>query len=231
MNMRKYGLWMLLLVLSSSAAVAAPAVTEAGRCCSGTVHGHTLGDWQQLYWQWLLSGAIPSRVGDVQFMPLPDGTPNDGTGTPENPVIYVGELSITFRPGTALMLPLSDWVGESYTRASMTPDDDPGYPPKDFIVSQSVRLTLDGRPLVDSRHQRLDRLYSEATYFPAPIDYAAPEERAPGIYADAALWVKGLGIVIEAMPVGRHVLRLDLDAHDGTGYQNTWYITVAPRRR
>jgi hypothetical protein len=33
------------------------------------------------------------------------------------------------------------------------------------------------------------------------------------------------------MPVGRHVLRLDLDAHDGTGYQNTWYITVAPRRR
>ena len=226
--MRKLSAW-LMIVAFAGVPILASADAGTLACCQGQIYGHTLGDWQRLYWEWALGASDQQGEGRVFFMPIPEGTPNDGAGTPEDPVIYIGKLSIRLRAGRPFMLPVSAWIGESYTRRSLTPDDDPATPPKAFFTGQQVRLSLDGRQIINSSRQRLDRIYSEANFFTAPIDYVPPQNRGGGVFADAALWVKGLGIVLPPLPPGRHVLRLAVDSKVGYGFLNTWHITVIPR--
>src|SRR5690242_19735785 len=96
----------------------APPVSDA--------YGKTLSEWLSTYWQWNLSTAQDlnqSTVGRVQLLPLPSEEFLGGSGTPNDPYVLVGELAITVRPGTPLVLPLLTLYGETYNNG--TPDDDP----------------------------------------------------------------------------------------------------------
>lgn len=47
-------------------------------------YGKSLTEWQLLYLTWLLGGDPVDHVGQVRFLPLPQGTPQG-----EDPVIFV----------------------------------------------------------------------------------------------------------------------------------------------
>src|SRR5262245_5263954 len=79
--------------------------------------GKTLAEWQKLYWTCALGGSQESQVGQVLFMPIPQGEPDDGAGTPEDPTIFVGELDMSLAPGTAFVMPIFVFNGESYVEA------------------------------------------------------------------------------------------------------------------
>jgi hypothetical protein len=110
--------------------------------------GKTLSEWQKLYWTWALGGSPESQVGHVLFMPIPQGVPDDGAGTPEDPVISVGELDVTLKPGTAFVMPVFVFVGESYVEDE--PDDDPAVFPAGLFTNAEVLVKLDNHPLIDS---------------------------------------------------------------------------------
>lgn len=131
---------------------------------------------------------------------------------------------------------MSVWMGESYTRDSLTPDDDANYPPKDRFTTEGVSLTVDGRAVVDSTRRRLDCVYFDAVFFTTPVVYPAPDfrytnDQGVGVYADAAIWVKGLGIDLPPLPPGKHTMHLLVDTKDGYGYDNTWHVTVKPPKK
>lgn len=140
-------------------------------------------------------------------------------------------MSLTVPEDLTLVLPLSNWIGEGYTRASLTPDDDPGQPPKSYFTGQRVSLTIDGKTVLDSARGGLDCAYFDAVYFTAPIPYDPPQFRyttdaGVDVYASAALWIKGLAVNLSDLPRGRHVVHLLVDSLAGYGYDNTWTITV-----
>lgn len=96
-------------------------------------------------------------------------------------------------------------------------------------------VTLDGRAVVDSR-RGLDCSFFDSVYFAAPIDYPVPDYRyttdtGVDVFADAALWVKGIATVLPPLLPGHHTIHLTVDTGAGYGYDNTWNLTVRPPKR
>jgi hypothetical protein len=184
------------------------------------------------YWTWSLGASARQQVGRSYFVALPEGTPNGGDGSPGNPVIYTGGASFMVVAGTTLVLPLSMWIGEAYTRASVTPDDDPSEPPKAFFTGQVVTLEVDGQKVVDSARQGLGCQYMDAAYFDDairyhPAEYRYTNDRGIDVAASAAIWVKGLIATIAPLAPGRHTIHLSVDTLAGWGYDNSWLVTVS----
>ena len=186
------------------------------------------------FWEWNLGASSSQSSGKFFFVPLPDGTPNDGDGSVGNPVIYAGSTSFRVGPRSTLVLPLSMFVGEAYTRDSLVPDDSPSLAPRESFMVQKVRLTLDGRVLLESARTSLACAFVPAQYFVAPIGYDPPQYRYTSdqgvdVFASAALWVTGLAVNVPPLEPGRHRLHLFVDTRQGYGYDNTWTITVERR--
>jgi len=215
----------LKLLLSFLACVlGASAATAAGvLCCPPQLDfwGRSLGEWNMLYWYWSLGGPQDDHVGHVAFLPIPAGDWAGGTGAYDDPALYVGHLDWTCEPGTAFVLPMSCWIGETYDPALGIPDDQPL--DASIWLSSHVRVTLDGKRIIT----KAAPYYWGPVWFPEPVMY--PEPTSYG--SIGALWVQGIGFVHPPLSVGRH--RLDLhsefmepDLNIGTRYHNTWTIIV-----
>jgi hypothetical protein len=218
-----------LLVLLASTLLASTSL--AGERCAAGASPADLARTERGYWTWALGGGGRQQSGDSYYVALPDGTPNDGDGSVDNPVIYTGSARFSVRANVTLVLPLSAYIGEGYTRASLTSDDDPSQPPKAFFTDQRVLLTVDGRPVVDSSRRSLACQYFDATYFHAPVVYNPPEYRytsdaGADVYAASALWVKGIAANLAPLAPGQHTIHLVVDTLAGWGYDNTWTVTV-----
>jgi hypothetical protein len=199
------------------AAPIAPPVSHA--------YGKTLTEWLSTYWRWSLSTAQDldqSTVGHVQLLPLPSEDFLGGSGTPNDPLAFAGELAITIRPGTPFVLPLLTLYGETYNNGM--PDDDPAA----FVgTTMSATLTIDGLTVLstanDSAFTVPTTSFHPAVVYPEPTSYGSV----------AAIWFQALGFVSPPLPVGLHVIHLNgaLDVPDffSETFDNTWTVTVSPR--
>ncbi len=192
---------------------AAPAQSHA--------FGKSLTEWMTLYWQWSIGGG-PDHVGHVSFLPQPaPGAPVSGDFSFDDPGVFVGELEVRLRPGTAFVLPVSAWVGESYLPELGFSDDSP-LDPSVFTIAE---VMLDGKSLIDSSNLG-DYNYGPA-YFDPPIAYEDPT----GYGANAAIFVQGVGFVHGPLSKGTHTLTLvsaiQIPEYDlGVMFMNTWTIVV-----
>ena len=197
---------------------------EASATSKGVCQGYSkaiLVPAMESYWRWNLDGG-PQNVGPLYMVPLPAGEKIS-----DDPLITQGTESFSVRVGRIMVLPLTFFLGESYDDGS---SDDPADFPLDFKGSQ-VRLTVDGRVVVDSNRMKLDCLYVPPTYFRKPIDYAQPTDYG----SVAAEWMNGLGVLLPPLPPGQHIIELQVvsplrDVFDvDVGYYNTWHVTVTRR--
>ena len=156
-------------------------------------------------------------------MPQPVGEPISGSGTPEDPIVLLGEMAITLHPGTPFVLPLVGVVGERYEGYPGTPDDDPAF----FTgTTMSANLTIDGKTIVSNANQAA--FFIPVTFFDPIVTY--PEPTPYG--SVAAVWFDGIGAVSPPLSVGVHVIHLDatlvVPGAFGITYDNTWTVTVSP---
>lgn len=182
--------------------------------------GKTLAEWNTAYWTWFLQGGSPEtgQVGHVLFLPIPQ----DGVPSGENPVVYVGELDVTMRRGTAFVLPVLAYLGERYGESGV-PDD--AFLPREIFTEGVIKVELDGATLIDGAVDDLDAYYYEAS-FAQPIPYGVPQPRGE-FTAVAGIWTQGIGFVYPPMSVGQHTLTLYSEYKGfGVAYSNTWHITV-----
>jgi hypothetical protein len=195
-----------------------------------------LADWLSIYWRWLYAGADPtqSKVGRVQLIPLPNGTQTGGTGTPDDPAVYVGQLDITLPPCTPFVLPEFAWVGERYAGYPAVPDD---LPIDKHVLLAGVHpfLTIDGWTIMSDANKR--KFYVPVTMFDPIVVYPTPSP----YNSVAAVFFQGNGFVGKPLSPGKHVIRLyepfiipagaypGMPAGFGTVYDNTWIITVPPK--
>lgn len=223
---------MLLAIFAATALWVAPVAAgdNANHVAQPASHiyGKILKEWLSIYWRWYLTGADPahSMVGPVKLMPLPVGEYVSGSGTPQDPALYRGQLEITLRPWTPFVLPLSGWYTERYNNG--TPDDPPA--PNDvYLAGVSPSFYIDGRRIVSDQNERF--FYVPPTAFDPIVVYPTPTSY--GSYA--ALGFQGHGIVSLPLPVGRHVMHLYEPYILNYGpfssnviYDNTWIVTVTP---
>jgi len=207
----------LLLVWTPQAQAAANAPLPP----QSKAFGKTLAEWHKLYWQWYLGFTAEGQVGNVLFMPLPTGTPND-----EKPPISVGELNVTLRPGTAFVLPILTWIGETYVEN--LPNDTPLGEVN--FSGATVKVTLDGQTLLDSTTEAIGKYYYGVVTYNPPLIYPEPQPRGENATAKGVIFAQGLGFVHNPLSVGKHTLELyAVSTGLGFGYHNTWHITVDPK--
>ena len=202
-----------------------PAMAGGGHgkdgICSRAGHAYTraVALSQQFYWPWNLGASNHQTVGPLFMVPLPEGTP-----VSEDPFVLQGSTSFDVKPGRTLVLPISVYLGEAYDDGS---EDDPADSPIDFAASLLI-LTVDGRVVADSSRSSIDCLDFGTVRFAKPIPYETPTDYG----AVAAVWVKGLGVLLPPLRPGDHQIELqvvtptaDLFGVD-VGYYNTWYVHV-----
>lgn len=197
-------------------------------------HGKTLTQWMGIYWSWSYGTGgdlAQSQVDGVQLMPLPSGTQTGGTGTPEDPAVYVGKLEITLPPGTPFVLPEYSWVGELYQDGSQ----DPPMANAVALASGHPTLTIDGRTIITDANKA--NFFVPLTYFDPVVMYPAPSSYS----SVGAVYYQGVAFVSPPLTPGTHVIKLyeplifpagaysGLPAGLGLIYDNTWIITVEPK--
>ncbi|RIK40928.1 MAG: hypothetical protein DCC55_13480 [Chloroflexi bacterium] len=218
--MKKYLTVSIVVVLLL--AVVSPVEAGAKKPAPPQSHafGKALEEWQLLYFTWYLGGSQADQVRNVRFLPLPEGEP-----TGEDPTIIVGELDLTLEVGTAFVLPVLTFIGETYVED--VADDEPL--PAEIFTGAPVLVSLNGQPLIDSGVENLDKYLFGPVFFDPPILYDEPQPRGD-VNAAAAIFVQGIGFVYPPLPVGEHTLTLFAVFEDfGVGFSNTWHITVQPK--
>jgi len=204
-----------MLLVSSGAVAGSPK----GVCQAGGYNKVVLADAMAKYWSWYYGGIGTQDIGRLFLVPMP----TNGEQISDDPTIFQGDTSFTVRTGKTLVLPMSFFLGETYTDGSF---DDPADYPTDYKAS-SLLLTVDGRVIVDSTRTKLDCVYVDLTYFKEPIVYPEPSSYD----SNAAIWMTGLGILLPPMSPGEHIIDMQVVSPSpyseiNFGYYNTWYVTV-----
>ncbi len=204
-----------MLLVSSGAVAGSPK----GVCQAGGYNKVVLADAMAKYWSWYYGGIGTQDIGRLFLVPMP----TNGWQISDDPTIFQGDTSFTVRTGKTLVLPMSFFLGETYTDGSF---DDPADYPTDYKAS-SLLLTVDGRVIVDSTRTKLDCVYVDLTYFKEPIVYPEPSSYD----SNAAIWMTGLGILLPPMSPGEHIIDMQVVSPSpyseiNFGYYNTWYVTV-----
>jgi hypothetical protein len=219
--MRKLGIVSatMMAALMSFAATPAVAGSPKGVCQAGGFNEVVLTDAMASYWSWYYGGIGGQDLGRLFLVPLP----TNGVQISDEPLIFQGDTSFTVRAGKTLVLPMSFFLGESYTDGTF---DDPVDFPTDYKAS-SLLLRVDGRIIADSTRTKLDCVYIDLTYFPQPIVYPQPSS----YNSNAAIWMVGLGILLPPMSPGDHIIEMQVVSplpfwSIDLGYYNTWYVTV-----
>jgi len=198
----------------------APRIAPPG----SQAYGKTSTEWLETYFRWYSGTAqdpAQSVVGRVQLMPIPAEEAVGGSGTPEDPLVLRGELSITLTPGTPFVLPLVDLAGERYEGYPGVPDDDPALA---SLATMSANLTIDGRTVVSNVNEAA--FTTPLAFFDPIVTYPEPT----GYGSVAAVWFEGIVIVSPPLPVGVHVMHLDATLNVpgifALIFDNTWTVTV-----
>lgn len=219
--MRKLGIVTATMMVALMLSAGAPAVAGSpkGVCQAGGYNKVVLANAMARYWSWYYGGVGPQQIGNLFLVPFP----TNGVQISDDPLIFQGDTSFTVRTGKTLVLPMSFFVGESYTDGTF---DDPVDFPTDYKAS-SLLLKVDGRVIVDSSRTKLDCVYIDLTYFPQPIVYPEPSSYD----SNAAIWMVGLGILLPPMSPGVHIIDMQVVSPlpfwgMNLGYYNTWYVTV-----
>ena len=226
-NARGTAMSVMLAVVATAAWVApAEALDGAPRIAPpvSQAYGKTLTEWLATYYRWYYETAqdvSQSVVGRVQLLPLPVGDQVSGSGAPDDPAVFEGELEITLPPGTPFVLPLVGLVGERYDGYPGVPDDDPALVD---LAQMSAHLTIDGRTVVSEANQAA--FTTPVTFFDPVVPYPEPT----GYGSIGAVWFTAIGIVSPPLPAGVHVIHLEstliLEGFFGLTYDNTWTVTV-----
>ncbi len=219
-------------LMASSGVMAADAgkngTKNAAVSTGSNAFGQSFGEWLRDFWDSNLHGngqmLLPNKV---LLMPIP--APGAMQERTDNKSVAIGEMDLVVEPGTKLVLGILAWIGETYDPAYKIPDDQPWdiaefLPPKGEAV-----ITLDGVELINAGN--LADFYYDAIPFKEPIMWAEPSS----YHSIGAIWVQGIGIVINPLTPGKHTLTLyswDLWGaplgSEGSGWFNTWNITVKP---
>ncbi len=189
--------------------------------------GQSFGDWLRDFWAWNFGGVgQQTQPNHVFFMPIPAAGPNEDW---DGKAVARGELDLTVQPGAKLALGILAWIGETYDPAYRIPDDTPWEMSSFLPPEGEVVITLDGVELINPAN--LKDFYYGPVWFKEPIMYAEPSS----YHSIGAIYVQGIGLVLQPMTPGKHTLTLYSwdywqggygDA--GQGWFNTWHIAVAP---
>ena len=155
--------------------------------------GKSLNEWMESYIRWLEDGADPAaRSKNVAFLPI----------------IGVSPFEVEVEPGTALVLPIATWLGESGDE----PLPDEWWGDRDHIFGD---VYLDGQPIA----------------VPNEDYYVGPSHLVPsafGVYT----YYQALVVVIKPLPPGEHVVELHSEFVDfGAAFDNVWNITVRQKSK
>ncbi|HVK01855.1 MAG TPA: hypothetical protein VM490_00120 [Armatimonadaceae bacterium] len=224
---------MLLLLVSLAPRTIATAQRPSPP--HSNAYDHTLEEWLKLYVTWFVGGSDSDTVKNVRFLPLPVGVLVSGSGAPSDPAVLVGNLDVTLKPGTPFVLPMVLYYGESYEPGTPVPvNPDPVLPLSVWNASE-MRITLDGKTIIDSSREDKFRYFVPTTYFDPPVVYSQPT----GYGSTQMNWIQGFVFVHPPLSKGTHTLTLESSTFlpgggfypnvpDGWGfiYQNTWTITV-----
>lgn len=166
---------------------------------------------------------------------------------------FVGRKTADLEPGMSFVLPTLMFYGEKYLNGVPIEADPLEAWPLSSITSGSVWLTIDKKVVLDSRRECLDDFSAEPCFFKDTIYYGtAPHDQARNPvwltpttfavdedgqatsgYATGAVWVEGIGFMHQPLSVGTHTLHLVAAFNDPRfpfGYDNTWTITVSPKK-
>ncbi len=164
----------------------------------------SLAEWHQLDWLWYFEAGQEQQIGQVVFMPLPNGELEGN--------VLIGTCKVTLRPATPFVLPVVTILG--------FPEDDPAdYLPEDFIAGATAQVSLNDKVLIDSDTEEIGK------YVYGPVFYDPPIMTDGYEFA----WAEGIGFVHPPLPVGEHTLHLTSStSYFLVSYNNTWTITVSP---
>jgi len=209
------------LVLGLTLLATGGAPVQAGSKASppqSSAFGKTLPEWMQLYMNWLVNDGDSNNahVGRVQFLPLPSGVDAGGSGTYNDPDVFVGHLEVCLPPGSPFVLPVVAWFDS--TGGLILPADlftDPN--------NAQTTVYVDGKPVMDSTQASVSPFYFGI------------------VYPDPTFFAQGVGFVHPPLSVGTHTIKLDsellvppdvyvYDPVSGLGveFHNTWTLNVAP---
>lgn len=207
-----------MLVVAGQAPASPPGQSNA--------YGKSLTEWMTLYMTWVLGGDQADHVGKVEFIPLPAEEPVSGSGTFEDPVLLAGEADVTLKPGSPFVLPVAVWFGEEYESGAVDP-----VLPAGVFTQSTVTVQVDGKTVMSSDRDDLEKFYVPPTDFDPEIVY--PEPTSYG--SVGAVFFQGLGFVHGPLSVGTHTITVvseikvfdpDLGLDLGIEYVNKWNVTV-----
>ena len=153
---------LIAMTLLASTPLGATSVNAKPAPPQSHAYGRSLSEWMKLYFTWVLGGDQDDHVGNVRFLPLPEGKQVAGEGTYADPAILKGRLDVDLEPGTPFVLPVSAFYGETYAEELGLPDDLPLDP--SIFINSTVFVTLDGKPLIDSSSDDLSQYYFGPVY-------------------------------------------------------------------
>lgn len=231
--------WIPVLVAAIALTTASTGICadkKAATNPASNAFGQGFAEWLRDYWAWSYVHVGPQlQPNNVLFMPVP--VPGDDDwAIQDNRQIGTAEMNLTVKPGTKLVLGILSWIGETYdpNLVPSVPDDDPNYfTLADFLppLGQSI-ITLDGVQLMNDSN--VASFYYGPISFKEPLMYSEPTPYG----SIGAIFVQGIGIVIQPLTPGQHTLKLyswdywkGLYGANGVGWDNTWHITVAPPGR
>lgn len=229
--------WLAVLAAVAALGIAVPSMNAdkpGAATPTSNAFGQSFAEWMRDFWAWTYGGVgQPLQANNVLFLSIPaPATWEDWAGKP----IGIGELNVTVKPGTKIVLGVLAWIGETYDPAYIDPStgkpipNDQPWPQSEFLPPNGEAvITLDGVPLVDASN--LADFYYEPINFKETLWYATPTD----YHSIGAIWVQGIGVVLPPMSAGTHTLTLyswdswmNLYGDGGLGWSNTWHITVQP---
>jgi hypothetical protein len=226
--------WLAALAAVAALVLAVPSINADKPAATPTSNafGQSFAEWMRDFWAWTYVGVgQPLQQNNVYFLPIPaPATWEDRNGK----TIGIGEMNVTVKPGTKIVLGVLSWIGETYqdhngVLGSHDPDD-PAWVKGDFLPPNGEAvIKLDGVPLVDASN--LGDFYFGPINFKETLWYGA----ATSYGSTGAIYVQGIGVVLPPMSAGTHTLTLyswdawrGLYGDGGAGWFNTWHITVQP---
>ncbi len=206
-----------LLVLTASLTFV-PATCRAQLVPPGDFQGKSLDQWGLDYTQWAIKTGLggqtlPNIVDGARFLP-----PNFGGGD------FVA--SLTIQQGTPLVGSPFFVFGERYDDGS---EDNPADPFIDTIFEETtIRTTYDGSVVLEGIANDLTDRKFGVTVFSAPIPYAVPQPRGPGLNSVAAIFGVGITTIFDMLPVGEHTIKNEFNSTVFGASSFTYNITVVP---
>jgi hypothetical protein len=190
-------------------------------------YGQSMAEWLSDFTQWKYGGSEADNTdGKVLFLSPLLADVAGGSGSLEDPVIFVGEGDITVKAGTAILDVLIAWWGEVYPDGSV----DPVLPDDWWGTYVTGEIILDGKTVLDD----VAAHYIPPVTLDPPILYSEPTPW--GTIGTA--YVQGVPILLRPLSIGVHTYVQtasvlipgdDVDP-DGTGiiFRNSRTITVVP---